>query len=170
MRRAGRSIAPGFRRRGRLRPPPAPPAQFRQRLVSRLPPPLKEAVKKAPQRGKICLCVGVAYMRPCFFDLLQGPHVCGPYTPFGKSESRCRHSGACRNPEQAGIPNRRTTKKNDKAKKQTQIQSPWIPACAGMTSEYRPYGWEHSDEDGPDWLHTPNHGIRFFQQPRTARD
>ena len=42
-----------------------------------------------------------------------------------------RHSGECRNPEQTGIPNRRTTKKNDKAK--SQKQSPWIPACAGMT-------------------------------------
>ena len=34
-------------------------------------------------------------------------------------ESVHRHSGACRNPEQTGIPNRRTTKKNDKAKTNT---------------------------------------------------
>ncbi len=46
-----------------------------------------------------------------------------------------RHSGACRNPEQTGVPNRRTAKKNDKAKRQIQKQSPWIPACAGMTSK-----------------------------------
>ena len=48
-------------------------------------------------------------------------------------ESVHRHSGACRNPEQTRIPNRRTTKKNDKVKRQ--IQSPRIPACAGMTNK-----------------------------------
>ncbi len=38
-----------------------------------------------------------------------------------------RHSGACRNPEQTGIPNCRKAGKNDKPKRQIQKQSPWIP-------------------------------------------
>ena len=29
---------------------------------------------------------------PGFFRPLQGPHICGPYTPFGKAVSHCRHS------------------------------------------------------------------------------
>ena len=29
---------------------------------------------------------------PVFFCPLQGPHICGPYTPFGKAVSHCPHS------------------------------------------------------------------------------
>ena len=53
-----------------------------------------------------------------------------------RERSQRRHSGECRNPEQTWIPYRRTTKKNDKAKRQ--IQNRWIPACSGMTIKTEP--------------------------------
>ena len=71
-----------------------------------------------------------------------GSHICDPYIPIPGFVGRDHNAvipaiisdqggRECRNPEQMWIPYRRTTRKNDKAKRQ--IQNPWIPACAGMT-------------------------------------
>ena len=66
--------------------------------------------------------------------------------PSSVGTDHSRHSGECRNPEQTGIPNRRTTRKNDKEKREIQKQSPWIPACAGMTIKTA-----YTRRGGPPW-------------------
>ncbi len=143
--------------RARTRPvrgcPKIPGREESLPLAERQPPlpPLKRGVKKATPRRRgyeeamhpaglrgFCSFLppcqggvgGVAFPRSALPKPPNPPCQVGKKNPslcLGLTFAFVRHSGACRNPEQTGIPNRRKVGKNDKAKRQIQKHSPWIP-------------------------------------------